>query len=97
MKELKLLWQQLMRKQMTTTVRINWVRETATEPYWNEVCARAVEMFGLPGDRFNTHVNVNYMEFIFNSEKDAIMFSIEHNGKIIQDNELAVELVGKFM
>jgi hypothetical protein len=54
-------------------------------------------MFGLPGDRFNTHVNVNYMEFIFNSEKDAIMFSIEHNGRIIQDNELAVELVGKFM
>lgn len=82
-----MLWQQLMRKQMTTTVRINWVRETANEPYWNEVCARAIEMFGLPGDRFNTHVNVNYMEFIFNSEKDAILFSLEHNGRIVQDEQ----------
>jgi hypothetical protein len=82
---------------MTTTVRISWSREFDNDYRWNEVCARAIEMFGLPGDRFNTHVNVNYMEFIFNSEKDAMMFSIEHNGRIIQDSELAVEAVGKFM
>jgi hypothetical protein len=81
----------------TTTVRIPWSREFDNNYRWNEVCVRAMEMFGLPGNRFNTRSNIDYMEFIFNSEKDAIMFSIEHNGKIIQDNELAVELVGKFM
>ena len=82
---------------MTTTVRIDWVRRTANEPYWNEVCARAIEMFGLPGDRFNTHVNVNYMEFIFKSEKDAMMFSIEHNGRIVPEAELNLDLIGRLM
>jgi len=82
---------------MTTTVRIYYKRLYSDEVQWNEICARAIEMFGLPGDRFNTHAYINYMDFIFNNEKDAIMFGIEHNGRIIQNNELAVELVGKFM
>jgi hypothetical protein len=82
---------------MLTTVRIDWERKTANGKYWNDICARCIEMFGLPGHRYVTHAYINYMEFIFNSEKDAIMFSIEHNGRIIHDNELAVEAVGKFM
>lgn len=82
---------------MATTVRIYWKRLSSDEVQWNEVCARAIEMFGLPGDRYATHAYINHMDFIFNSEKDAIMFSIEHNGRIIHGNELAVEAVGKFM
>jgi len=71
---------------MTTTVRINWVRETANEPYWSEVCVRAMEMFGLPGYKYTTRSHINYMEFIFGDEKDAILFSLEHNGRIVQDD-----------
>jgi sulfur carrier protein ThiS len=54
-------------------------------------------MFGLPGDRFETHANVNYMDFIFKSNKDALMFAIEHNGSIVPDEDLTVEAVGRYM
>ena len=78
---------------MTITVRIPWSREYDNEYKWNEVCARAVEMFGLPGERFTTHANIDYMDFVFNSGKDALLFSIENNGTFISENQLAVELV----
>jgi hypothetical protein len=82
---------------MTSTVRIPWSREYDTIYKWNEVCARAIEMFGLPGDRFTTSANVNYMDFTFNSNKDALMFAIEHNGRIVPEDELTVELISSFM
>ena len=82
---------------MTSTVRIPWDRNYDNEYKWNEVCARAIEMFGLPGDRFETHANIHYMDFIFKSNKDALMFAIEHNGIIVPNDELAVEHVGKLL
>lgn len=82
---------------MASTVRIPWSREHDNEYKWNEVCARAIEMFGLPGDRFTTSANVNYMDFTFKSNKDALMFALEHNGRIIPEDEITVELVGRYM
>ena len=82
---------------MASTVRIAWTREFDNEYRWNEVCARAIEMFGLPGGRFTTSANINYMDFTFNSNKDALMFALEHNGRIVPEDELTVELVGKYM
>jgi hypothetical protein len=82
---------------MASTVRIPWTREFDNEYRWNEVCARAIEMFGLPGDRFTTSANVNYMDFTFNSNKDALMFALEHNGRIVPEDELTVELIVKYM
>ena len=82
---------------MSSTVRIPWSREYDNAYKWNEVCARAIEMFGLPGDRFETHAHINHMDFVFKSNKDALMFAIEHNGVIVPDNDLTVETVGKFL
>ena len=82
---------------MSNTVRIHWTREYDNEFKWNEVCARAIEMFGLPGGRFHTSVNIDYMDFIFSNDKDALMFALEHNGRIIPNEELAVELFGKYL
>lgn len=82
---------------MASTVRIPWERNYDNEYKWNKVCARAIEMFGLPGDRFETHANVHYMDFIFKSNKDALMFAIEHNGQIVPDEDLTVETVGRFL
>lgn len=82
---------------MSSTVRIPWERNYDNEYKWNLVCARAIEMFGLPGDRFETHANVLYMDFIFKSNKDALLFAIEHNGQIVPDDELTTELVGRYM
>lgn len=82
---------------MSSTVRIPWDRNYDNEYKWNEVCARAIEMFGLPGDRYITHANIHCMDFIFKSNKDALMFAIEHNGQIVPDDELTTELVGRYM
>ena len=82
---------------MSSTVRIPWDRNYDNEYKWNKVCARAIEMFGLPGDRFETHANVHYMDFVFKSNKDALIFAIEHNGQIVSNEELTVEFIGKII
>jgi len=78
---------------MTTTVRVNWSREFDNKLMWNEVCAWAVERFGLPGDRFTTCVNVNYMEFIFVDYRDALLMGLRWNAPIIDDRQLTMDLV----
>jgi hypothetical protein len=44
---------------------------------WNEICATAIEYFGLPGDRFSTSVCKDHMDFFFKEETDAIWFSLK--------------------
>jgi len=82
---------------MTSTVRIPWTVRSDNEVYWNEVCAWAIERFGLPGDRFKCHANIDYMDFVFNSDKDALMMAVMWSASIVSDDELAVEHVGKLM
>jgi hypothetical protein len=82
---------------MSSTVRIPWSRNYDNLYKWNEVCAWAIEMFGLPGDRFETHANVHYMDFIFKSNKDALMMAIQWNGQIVPDDTLTVEHVGSIL
>jgi hypothetical protein len=43
---------------------------------WDETCIWAMEVYGLPGDKFYTHMTEDYMDFIFNDERDAIHFSL---------------------
>jgi hypothetical protein len=76
---------------MSSTVRICWKRKYDNHYMWNEVCAWAIEYFGLPGDRFQTHANVEYMEFIFKSNKDALLMAIRWNAEIVPNKKLAVE------
>lgn len=82
---------------MASTVRIDWQRDHDNHYRWNEVCAWAIERFGLPGDRFETHANVNYMEFIFKSNKDALLMALNWNARIVPNNELTIETVSKFI
>lgn len=39
--------------------------------WWAETCAQVIEVFGLPGDRFESKPDVNYISFTFKNEKDA--------------------------
>lgn len=78
---------------MASTVRISWSREYDNKQMWNEVCAWAIEYFGLPGDRFYTQANVNYMDFIFESNKDALLMALKWNAEIVPDEQLTLELV----
>ena len=82
---------------MSSTVRIDWTREFDNKQMWNEVCAWAIEYFGLPGDKFETRANVNYMEFIFKSNKDALLMALRWNARIVPNDELAVETVSSFL
>ena len=43
---------------------------------WNEICAKAIEMFGLPGDKYSCRFNKEYIEFWFLEEKDAMLFEL---------------------
>lgn len=81
---------------MATRVRLHWnvINNPQNEHVmWNEICARAVEAFGLPGDRFRTDISHDWMDFIFVSEKDAMLFMLEHGGEVISENQTTVELV----
>ena len=80
---------------MSSTVRISWSREFDNEQRWNDVCAWAVERFGLPGDRFQSHPNIDYMDFVFNSNKDALLMALRWNAPIVPNDDLAVEHVGR--
>ena len=43
---------------------------------WNEHCARAIEMFGLPGEKYTCRFTANLIEFWFLEEKDAMLFEL---------------------
>jgi len=58
-----------------TRVRISW-QKGDTINNWNETCAWAIEQFGLPGDKFETHATEDYMDFYFKDQRDAILFEL---------------------
>jgi hypothetical protein len=55
------------------TARILWQPADYTER-WNHMLARCVEVFGLPGGRYTTFVDTNYMDFLFRDEQDRLLF-----------------------
>ena len=57
-------------------VHIPWSKKLDSEPAWNEITASIVEHFGLPGDRYVTELNENYMKFKFHNDKDGLMCKI---------------------
>ena len=58
-----------------TRVRIPWKKYNDIIT-WNETCILAVEKFGLPGDKYQTHSTKNYIDFYFKDERDAILFQL---------------------
>ena len=45
---------------------------------WNQMLADIIQVFGLPGDRYITGVNVNDMTFWFRDHRDALLFKLSH-------------------
>ena len=52
-----------------TTVTIVWDNQNGF--WWNETCAMVLEVFGLPGDRYESKPEHDYMSFTFKNTKDA--------------------------
>jgi hypothetical protein len=82
---------------MTSTVRIAWDMNFDNTARWNDVSAWAIKYFGLPGDRYHTRLGKIYMEFIFKSNKDALLMALMWNAPIVPDNDLTVEYVGNLI
>jgi len=53
------------------TVVVLWENQSNT--WWNETCANIMEVFGLPGEKYQTEISTDSMKFHFNNEKDAFM------------------------
>ena len=53
--------------------RIDWNEDQYNER-WNEMLARMVTVFGLPGHRYQTHLAETHMDFSFNSDQDRLLF-----------------------
>jgi hypothetical protein len=54
-------------------IHISW--ESTNLP-WNEVAASIIEHFGLPGDKYQTEITEDHMNFNFYHEHDALMCKI---------------------
>jgi hypothetical protein len=51
-------------------VTVAW-NERQTGFWWNETCAMVLEVFGLPGGRYESRPETDYMSFTFKSKRDA--------------------------
>jgi len=54
-------------------VWIEWKKENMP---WNEICAKVLEVFGLPGDRYITTTSTMHLLFRFRSKKDYQLCTI---------------------
>lgn len=55
-------------------VTVQW--HTQSNKWWNETCAKVLEVFGLPGDRFHYTPYTDYMTFQFKTKQDAFLCKI---------------------
>ena len=62
---------------MEITIEVPWSREHNTREKWDELCAWAIETYGLPGSRFMWHPRYDAMDFVFTDEDDALMFQLK--------------------
>ena len=65
---------------MNNVVTVPW--ESQNNQWWNETCVDIVEHFGLPGGKYVTDVNTEYMNFIFYNDDDALMCKLLVSDKI---------------
>jgi hypothetical protein len=54
---------------MDNTVTVVWDNQNGF--WWNETCSMVLEVFGLPGERYESKPDQDYMSFTFKNEKDA--------------------------
>jgi hypothetical protein len=57
-----------------TEINIPWKGQNNV--FWNETCAKIVEHFGLPGDRYTTEVSEEEMKFFFKDDREAFLCKI---------------------
>lgn len=56
---------------------IPWIDRKNPLYYWDTLCANAVDLFGLPGDRYITDISEHSMTWSFRTEQDALLFKLK--------------------
>ena len=56
---------------------VPWTQRSNPMYYWDTLCASAVELFGLPGDRYITDISEFSMTWSFKDHKDALLFRLK--------------------
>lgn len=52
-------------------IYIPWKKQS--DLWWNDVCAKLVEHFGTPGEKYTTSTDEDYMTIDFKDKKDHLM------------------------
>jgi hypothetical protein len=55
-----------------TEIKVAW-KDGNSVSDWTDKCARVLETFGLPGDKYITQVSENHLVFSFIDAEDAVM------------------------
>lgn len=50
---------------------------------WDQICIDAIELFGLPGERYITDISNTHMDWIFKDPKDALVFKLKFSEVIV--------------
>jgi hypothetical protein len=79
---------------MAITIQVPWKNPYDHGELWNELFAWALETYGLNGDRWTYTPTVDYMNFHFPDEQDALMFQLKTAGRRLSNAEIAVDFVG---
>jgi hypothetical protein len=53
----------------SNTITVLWDNQNGF--WWNETCAMVLEVFGLPGGRYESKPGTDAMSFTFKNKKDA--------------------------
>jgi len=82
---------------MAITVRVPWSVPLHNDQAWNELCAWAIERFGMPNtDRYGWRAKTSHMEFVFRDEHDALMFQLYcGTSERVDTNQLTTEYFSK--
>jgi hypothetical protein len=60
-------------------VKVTW-KYNENDQYWNDLCAWAIEAFGLPGHRFQFESTEDWMIWRFCDSNDAFLFQLRSGG-----------------
>lgn len=56
---------------------IPWIEQNNPMYYWDTLCAQAIELFGLPGDRYITDISEHSMTWSFKDSNDQLLFRLK--------------------
>lgn len=64
-------------KKETTEDQYNiWIEWNQSNMPWSEICAKVLEVFGLPGDRYVCSPSTHFMLFKFKTKRDFLLGEI---------------------